>query len=152
MKRTFVILTVLLLLVVLFTGCEEQPKTLKVLFANNGSEYSITGLCVKDSNGNWSTSYIPDGEVLYANQYMEFTLPLKKGESAEYKVSIVHEGVTKWYEEAFDKPLEILHWSSPTRYVEIKINTNSPNDPVVNMIGQYDYIWDEFDNFTKVTW
>lgn len=152
MKRNIVMLTLFLLLIVLFTGCEEQPKTLKVLFANNGSNYSITGLCVKDSNENWSTSYIPEGKELYVNHYMEFTLPLKKGESVEYKVSVVKDETTVWLDTINEDPLVILRWSNPIRYAEISIKNSSSGNPEVTMVGGYDYVWDEADTFTKISW
>ncbi|WP_332446739.1 hypothetical protein [Sphaerochaeta sp.] len=136
----------------LFMGCSDTQSILHVWFGNTASDYAITGLYLQTGSGSWSTSYIPDGEVLSSSQYMEFDVELEPGERVTYYLT-VNDGATDvaLTDNPLDQALSILYWSSSTRYVEVTVK-NRDGQPVVAMEGGYDYSQPEFDSYTKVGW
>lgn len=144
------------LILILFIGCENETQKITVLFINDGSDFAITDLYIKDAKGNWSTSFIPEGKKLAVNHYFEFSLYLPKGEEREYYIKVSDNGVehSLFMNDANDL-LKILSWSSPIRYVNVTVKKGAGEDPPkITLSGCKDFWSPESDisNFTEIIW
>lgn len=161
-----------LCIMVFFTACDlTTPYVFEVHFANahptENGHLPIAGLYLKNQDGSWTDSLIPDDQTLLPGQYLVFALEIPKGAYLQYKIKIEHgPDPTITYLDKDSGEIDLQVSSSPVSVRAISIIVqDSGSGPEVTAQGGFagDPLWeeatwtnpddeDDIRNYVKVSW
>ena len=160
MKRLFYLLFLVLPLVTVFTGCEEEDEkedTLYVKFMNMPeSEFTITGISLlnmgeagvqEEPDGEFGPNILKNGETIPPGGHRFFTLDIPNLHYAYYRLTVDNGSGTQiylhdqvGYAASWDGP--ITHWGSDERQVEVTVGLDDDSGLIV-VKGWAEWSWIE---------